>query len=161
MREKSNTCCFTGHRDISAVTYSQLAERLEPLLMTLISNGYRYFVCGGALGFDTFAETYISSLKMRGYDIKLVLMLPCRDQTARWSEYDRMVYDNLLARADEVIYTGETYTVGCMHKRNRAMVDASSACVCYLTSLGGSGTRRTVEYAHAKGLAVVNLARNA
>ena len=93
MREKSNTCCFTGHRDISAVTYSQLAERLEPLLMTLISNGYRYFVCGGALGFDTFAETYISSLKMRGYDIKLVLMLPCRDQTARWSEYDRMVYD--------------------------------------------------------------------
>ncbi len=161
MREKSNTCCFTGHRDISAVTYSQLVERLEPLLMTLIANGYRYFVCGGALGFDTFAETYISSLKMRGYDVQLVLMLPCRDQTARWSEYDRMVYNNLLGRADEILYTSETYTVGCMQKRNRAMVDASSACVCYLTSLGGSGTRRTVEYAYSKGLSVVNIAQNA
>ena len=161
MREKSNTCCFTGHRDISAVTYSQLVERLEPLLMTLIANGYRYFVCGGALGFDTFVETYISSLKMRGYDVQLVLMLPCRDQTARWSEYDRMVYNNLLGRADEILYTSETYTVGCMQKRNRAMVDASSACVCYLTSLGGSGTRRTVEYAYSKGLSVVNIAQNA
>lgn len=161
MREKSNTCCFTGHRDISAVTYSQLAKRLEPLLMTLIANGYRYFVCGGALGFDTFAETYISSLKMRGYDVQLVLMLPCRDQTARWSEYDRMVYNNLLSRADEILYTSETYAVGCMQRRNRAMVDASSACVCYLTSLGGSGTRRTVEYAYSKGLSVVNIAQNA
>ena len=32
MREKSNTCCFTGHRDISALSYKELADRVEPAL---------------------------------------------------------------------------------------------------------------------------------
>ena len=159
MREKSNTCCFTGHRDISAMTYSQLMERVEPMLMRLIENGYRYFVCGGALGFDTFAASYICSLKMRRFPVKLVLMLPCKDQTAKWSDYDKCVYKNLLDRADEVIYISESYYTGCMQKRNRAMVDASSACICYLTSPSGSGTRQTVEYAMRQGLSVVNIAR--
>ncbi len=160
MREKSNTCCFTGHRDISAVTYSRLVERVEPLLMRLIDNGYRYFACGGALGFDTFAATYICSLKMRGFPVKLVLMLPCRNQTAKWSEYDKHVYENLADRADEILYISESYFAGCMQKRNRALVDASSACICYLTSAGGSGTRQTVEYAQKKGLALVNVAKD-
>ena len=145
MREKSNTCCFTGHRDISAMSFRQLADRAEPVLQRLIENGYRYFVCGGALGFDTFAASYIASLKMRGCPVKLVLMLPCRDQTAKWSPWDKQVYTHLLSRADEVIYVSEWYHNGCMQKRNRAMVYASSACICYLTSSGGSGTRQTVE----------------
>lgn len=158
MREKSNTCCFTGHRDISAMSYRQLMNSVEPMLMRLIENGYTHFVCGGALGFDTFAASYICSLKMRGFAVKLVLMLPCRDQTAKWGEYDKRVYAYLLERADEVLYISESYYAGCMQKRNRAMVDASSACICYLTSEGGSGTRQTVDYALKQGLSVVNVA---
>lgn len=160
MRERSNTCCFTGHRDISAMTYHQLIERVEPLVMRLIDNGYEYFACGGALGFDTFAASYICSLKMRRFPVKLVLMLPCRDQTAKWGAVDKKVYDGILERADEVIYTSESYYTGCMQKRNRALVDASSACICYLTSMGGSGTRQTVEYARKKGIAMINVARD-
>ena len=160
MRERSNTCCFTGHRDISAMTYSQLVERAEPLLMRLIEHGYEYFVCGGAIGFDTFAATYVCSLKMRGYPVKLVLMLPCRDQSAKWGNYDKMVYEGLLQRADEVVWVSEAYHPGCMQKRNRAMVDASSACICYLNSLSHSGTRQTVDYAYSKGLAVANIFRD-
>ena len=161
MREKSNTCCFTGHRDISAISYSQLADRVEPILMRLIDNGYEYFACGGALGFDTFAASYISSLKMRGFPVKLVLMLPCRDQAAKWDEFNRYVYNNLLGRADEILYISQNYYPGCMQKRNRALVDASSACICYLTAAGGSGTRQTVEYAAKKGLSMINIARDA
>lgn len=157
MREKRNTCCFTGHRDISAVTYDRLARGVDPLIKTLIANGYRYFVCGGAVGFDTFAATYICSLKQRGYDVQLVLMLPCRDQTAKWSEYSKRIYENLLSRADEIVYVSESYYPGCMQKRNRALVDASSACICYLTSAGG-GTKQTVDYAYEQGVPVVNVA---
>lgn len=160
MREKSNTCCFTGHRDISAMTFNQLVERVEPLLLRLIENGYRYFVCGGAIGFDTFAASFICSLKMRGFPVKLVLMLPCRDQTAKWGAYDKMVYDNLLTRADEVIWLADRYYAGCMQKRNKAMVDASSACICYLNSASHSGTRQTVDYAYAQGIAVANVYRD-
>ncbi|MBQ6614124.1 MAG: DUF1273 family protein [Clostridia bacterium] len=159
MREKSNTCCFTGHRDISALTYEELMHRTEPLLQRLIKNGYEYFVCGGALGFDTFAAMYVCSLKMRGFAVKLVLMLPCKDQTLKWSQYDKMIYESLLGRADEVIWLSESYYPGCMQKRNRAMVDASSACICYLNSPENSGTKQTVEYAMKQGLAIANVAK--
>ena len=67
------------------------------MVRVLMENGFRYFACGGALGFDTFAATYICSLKQQGYDVKLVLMLPCRDQTAKWSDYSRRVYENILS----------------------------------------------------------------
>lgn len=157
MREKSNTCCFTGHRDISGVTYAELANRMEPAVRRLIGEGYRYFVCGGAIGFDTFAAILIHSLKMRGEDVHLVLMLPCRDQAAKWSAYDRAVYAQILQKADEVVYIGEKYTPGCMQMRNRAMVDAASTCICYLTQMRG-GTWQTVNYAGAQGLSVINVA---
>lgn len=160
MRERSNTCCFTGHRDISAMTFNQLMESVEPLLLRLIENGYRYFVCGGAIGFDTFAATFVCSLKMRGFPVKLVLMLPCRDQTAKWRDYDKLVYDGLLQRADEVIWLADRYYPGCMQKRNKAMVDASSACICYLNKRANSGTRQTVDYAYAQGVAVANIYRD-
>ncbi|MBE6680151.1 MAG: DUF1273 domain-containing protein [Ruminococcaceae bacterium] len=158
MRDRSNTCCFTGHRDISAISYHELMQRLEPMIMRLIKNGYKYFACGGALGFDTFAAMYIASLKMRGFDVKLVLILPCKDQTAKWSEYDKQVYSGMLSRADEVIYTAESYYNGCMQKRNRALVDASTVCICYLSNNNSSGTRQTVEYARSKGLPIINVA---
>lgn len=159
MREPSNTCFFTGHRDISNVTYEQLTARLESLILRLYENGYRYFICGGALGFDTFAATYICSLKMRGFDVSLVLYLPCIDQTARWSDYDRRVYEHLMQRADEVVYVSrEPYFSGCMQKRNRAMVSASSAGICFLADPRHSGTRQTVEYALSRGIPMVNVA---
>ena len=158
MRNRNNTCCFTGHRDISAVTYHDLNERLEPIMMRLIQRGYKYFVCGGALGFDTYAAMYVCALKKRGFEVKLVLVLPCRDQTAKWSDYDRSFYQSLLGYADEIHYTAEKYYPGCMQKRNRALVDASSACICYLTSSRSSGTKQTVEYARSKGLPIINIA---
>ena len=157
MSTADTTCCFTGHRDISAMTYEQLVRNVEPMVRVLMENGFRYFACGGALGFDTFAATYICSLKQQGYDVKLVLMLPCRDQTAKWSDYSRRVYENILSRADEVIYVSDSYYPGCMQKRNRALVDASAACICYLTAPSG-GTKQTVDYAYEKGIPVVNVA---
>ncbi len=159
MRTKNNTCCFTGHRDISNVTYSDLNSRLEPLILRLIDNGYKYFACGGALGFDTYAAMFILAMKQRGFDVNLVLMLPCTDQTAKWGYQDRLMYNHILGLADEVIYVSErTYYSGCMQKRNRALVDNSTACICYLDEYGASGTRQTVEYAISKGIAIVNIA---
>ena len=158
MRTRDNTCCFTGHRDISAMPFSEMVKRIEPMVMRLIENGYKYFACGGAIGFDTFAAMYILSLKKRGFDVNLLLILPCKDQTAKWGEYDVKLYNGILGRADEVIYTSETYHTGCMQKRNRALVDASSACICYLLSSKSSGTRQTVLYANSKGIPVVNIA---
>lgn len=48
-------------------------------------------------------------------------------------------------------------TRGCMHKRNRHLVDNSSACISYLTENKG-GTFYTVNYAKSKGVEVINIA---
>ena len=49
------------------------------------------------------------------------------------------------------------YTRGCMHERNRHLVDNSSVCVCYLNRESG-GTAYTVRYARERGLEIINLA---
>lgn len=53
--------------------------------------------------------------------------------------------------------TQEEYSDGCMHRRNRHLVDNSSVCVCYLNKDGGE-TDYTVGYARLKGLEAINLA---
>lgn len=68
-----------------------------------------------------------------------------------------MGFDTLAAQADQVIYTSEEYTRGCMHKRNRYLVDHSSICICYLTEDHG-GTAYTVKYADKRHLQIINLA---
>lgn len=50
------------------------------------------------------------------------------------------------------------YYKGCMHQRNRVLVNNSSTCICYLTQTEG-GTAYTVNYARNSGLSVFNLAK--
>lgn len=56
-----------------------------------------------------------------------------------------------------MVYTSQEYTQGCMHKRNRHLVDNSSVCICYLTKESG-GTAYIVKYAKERGLEVINVA---
>ena len=90
-------------------------------------------------------------------DVKLILVLPCLSQTRGWSARDIEIYEDIKNKADKVVYTSQEYTKGCMHKRNRRLVDNSSACICHLTQKTG-GTAYTVEYAKRKNLLVINAA---
>ena len=90
--------------------------------------------------------------------MKLILILPCLTQTRGWRPEDAAEYERVKSQADEVIYTGQQYTPGCMHRRNRRLVDGSGICVCYLTENSG-GTAYTVNYAKTQGLEIVNIAR--
>ena len=89
--------------------------------------------------------------------IRLILVLPCENQTRGWKEKDIETYDEIKQQADKVVYTSKEYTRGCMHKRNRHLVDNSSACIAYLTESKG-GTAYTVDYAAKHGLTVFNIA---
>lgn len=60
---KKKTACFTGHRKIALGQRKIVAERLKNTVDSLISEGYRYFGVGGALGFDTLAAQCILYLK--------------------------------------------------------------------------------------------------
>jgi len=154
---KNQTCCFTGHRDIPESKYPKVQKRLEEEITNLINQGIHTFCAGGALGFDMMAELTILSLKKTYRQIKLILVLPCKEQTRGWPEKDKKIYDSILREADEIVYTSEHYYDGCMHERNRRLVDNSGVCVCYLTKNSG-GTAYTVDYARRNGLNIINTA---
>lgn len=155
--KKSITCCFSGHRRIPGSLYDELEYRLSCTLESLVMRGFRYFVNGGALGFDTMSALLVLKMKNRYPDIKLIMELPCRDQDRYWRQQDKEVYAGILAGADEVLYTADSYYNGCMHERNRRMIDRSSVCICYLTEDSG-GTYYTVMKAHSSGLEIINMA---
>ena len=151
------TCCFTGHRALPPEERGAIAYQLEQTVIMLIQAGIRFFGAGGARGFDTLAAQTILKLRRKYPHIKLILVLPCLSQTQGWRDEDIKVYESIKTAADKVTYTSEKYTQGCMHKRNRHLVDHSSICVCYLTEDRG-GTAYTVNYAKKQGLTVINLA---
>lgn len=156
---RNQTCCFTGHRIIPPDQLNEVQERLKKAILSSIHAGYRYFGAGGALGFDTLAAQQVLSLKKDFPNIKLILVLPCKSQTRGWDQDDIDVYERIKSSADKVVYTSENYYSGCMHKRNRHLVDNSSLCICYLTENSG-GTHYTVRYAEQKALDIVNVAVN-
>lgn len=155
---KLKTCCFTGHRKIPTEDFEEVSRRLETMLIQLIEKGYKYFGAGGALGFDTLAAKTVLKLKTVYPYIKLILVLPCEGQAEHWKIEDKIIYEDMKARADKVVYTSKVYYRGCMHKRNRHLVDNSSSCICYLTKETG-GTAYTVHYAKEKMLTVYNVAK--
>lgn len=99
-KTREETCCFTGHRKIPEEEREQLARRLEATVEELIRAGVRYFVAGGALGFDTLAAQTILKLRTQYSQVKLILVLPCETQTRGWPEEDVRIYEEIKKAAD-------------------------------------------------------------
>ena len=111
---------------------------------------------GGAHGFDTAAALTILKIKDIFPQIKLILVLPCKNQARGWNKTDAETYNTVLSQADEILYTSERYYAGCMQKRNRCLVENSGYCICYLKKNSG-GTKYTADYADKKGLKITML----
>lgn len=156
MDVKTKTVCFTGHRKIPSEKISAVVLRLEKTIIELIEQGYLFFETGGALGFDTIAAQAVLKLRSIYPKIKLILVLPCLSQAKNWSDFDKVIYEDIKANADKVVYISQTYTNGCMFKRNRYLVDNSNICICYLTAQSG-GTVYTVKYARCKNVRIINV----
>ena len=156
MREK--TCCFTGHRQIPPEKWAEIAGQLERVIVSLYQRGVRFYGAGGARGFDCLAAQTVLRLRESCPSMKLILVLPCLTQTRGWRPEDVTEYERIKAQADEVFYTAQQYTRGCMHRRNRYLVDHGCVCVCYLTGDSG-GTAYTVRYAEKQGLEIINIAQ--
>lgn len=155
---RNRTCCFTGHRELPTNDeYKKLKNELKKSIIDLIENhNIIYFGNGGALGFDILAAQIILELKIDYPNIKLIMVLPCREQDKYWNDSDKIVYHRVLEKSDKVVYVSENYTRGCMFKRNRHLIDNSSYCVCYLRKKQG-GTYYTYNYGVQKNINLIML----
>lgn len=158
MEDKGKICAFTGHRIIDGKHTATLPAELDALLEKLIADGYTEFRAGGAMGFDTLAALKVIDKKKKYGFVRLHLFLPCRDQEKGWRENAKRAYYYVLRHADTLRYSCDEYVSGCMHKRNREMIEGSHICVAYCGSSKG-GTAYTVSYAQKNGVKTVNLFR--
>ena len=150
--------CFTGHRHLSSDIVRPLFTSLQCAIRDASRMGYTDFLSGAALGFDTLAAEAVLSLRTEIPRIRLILAIPCDDQSARWSAADQERYTFLKKQADCIIRVNKgSYFAGCMAIRNQYLVHHSSLCICYLTQFRG-GTGQTVRFAFREGLPVWNMA---
>ena len=157
MEYSPNTCaCFTGHRAMTDEELKSSALLVSEQIKTLYAKGIRNYYAGGAIGFDLAAAVTVLNMKNIYPDITLNLALPCPNYQSKWTRSQVELFDRVRARADSEVYVSASYHRGCMHMRNKYMVDKSAVCIAYLREKTG-GTYNTVTYALKKGRQVINL----
>lgn len=157
------TCSFTGHRSQKLPWRFDENDKRCLAMKTILKNhieeaiqkGYNTFLSGMALGFDMICTEIVLSFKQKYKDVKMVGVLPCKNQDIKWPESQRVRYRALLEQLDYVRCENDYYTgPQCMIERNRFMIDNSSLLIALFNGLPG-GTKSTIEYAKSKGKNIV------
>lgn len=146
----SNTCAFTGHRyqklpwgnKEKDPRCKKMKQQLKKEIIKAIESGYKNFICGMALGFDTIVAEMIIELKNSYPNIKLIGAIPCKQQDKYWCKKDKLKYKKLLTQLDSIRCLYDEY-IGpeCMLERNRYMINNSSLLIALYDGLGG-GTQK-------------------
>lgn len=150
--EKS--CSFSGHR-ILPKNFD--FNEIEKAAYNAIKDGFSIFLVGMAIGFDSVCFSVLEKIREKN-DIKIVACVPCRDQSEFFNKKQKIEYERMLKAADDIIYLSDSYSEGCMQRRNEFMVDNSKRLICYLKSPYG-GTYSTVKYAVEKEREIVYLGK--
>lgn len=161
----STTCCFTGHRpqnlpwgfNENDERCVNMKQKLKDTIIRAIKRGYKIFISGMALGFDTICAETVLELKKEYPDIKLIGALPCKTQDKLWKDKDRKRYKSLIKKLDGIRCIYDEYVgAECMLERNRYMVNNSSLMIALFDGKSG-GTKKTIEYAKKMGLEIIIL----
>ena len=151
------SCSFTGHRVIEKAAVPGVEQLLKKAIEYVYSEGCRTFFSGGAIGFDTMAAKAVVMFRMSHPDARLVIVIPCKNQSSAWADGAKEMYDYLLSVADEVIYASDDdYTRDCMRVRNQMLADLCDVMIAYVTN-SRSGSAQTVRMAERQGKKVYNL----
>jgi uncharacterized phage-like protein YoqJ len=158
---KAVTACFTGHRPdkLQKEKLPLIAETLNRELAACIRGGHHRFICGMSRGFDLMCARAVLKAKWEYPNVFLELALPHADQADHWNEADKAAYLYIIERADLITCLSPKYVQGCMHARNRYMIDNSSLLIAYFDGTPG-GTASTVELAEKREMEIHNLFHN-
>ena len=150
-------CCFTGHREIPQSDLNALRDDLDfEIEKHYILHGVTTFISGGAVGFDMLAAETVIGAKQRHPDIKLVFVLPCDGHNKSWKASDSAKLRVLMLHADQTLCLADHYYRGCMHQRNKFMLEHSAYCISYCRKDSG-GTFYTLSLARKTNKTVTEL----
>ena len=153
-------CCFTGHRhfpwssDPESSEYRALIERLDQAIDQVLAKGVIHFICGNAVGVDTWAAERVLQRKVENPEIIPESALP-------FSGHNR--HDpgclNVQSKADLVhVVSTEKSRIAAFCERDKYMVDQSNILIAaYDKTRFHSGTAKTVAYARKQGLEIIEI----
>ncbi len=164
MRARQVSCCFSGHRPAKLPWGSNeddarcaaLKQRLRDVMEAAYQEGYRHFICGMAQGCDLYFCELALQMRQKYGDVSVEAAVPCPTQADGWTAAERLRRQQLLDACDVETMVQDHYSPDCMQRRNRYMVDHASLLIAVHDGQSG-GTRRTIEYALRRGLAIVDI----
>ena len=127
--ENLKSVCFSGHRIVPFAKQNEIMRLLRNEITKSYHEGYRCFYCGMAIGFDLLAAKAILSLKSELPQIKIIAVLPCREQNDKWNEKNKVEYETILKKVDDVVIISDHYHQRCFLQRNDYMVQQSSRLI--------------------------------
>ena len=168
MHTKEKNCCFTGYRpekfdfkfDDTDEKFNIFTKRLLTAISKAISNGCTTFYTGMACGFDIMAAEHIALMKCINKDLRLIAVIPFKEQSKGFSYEWKRRYDALLKNCDETVVLNDAYEKWVFAQRNRYMVDRSQFCITYYDGKPG-GTKNTLQYAQKHGVDILNVHKTA
>ena len=133
-----NTAFFTGHRYITVYYKAEI----NTLIDMALNQGVSEFLCGMAIGADLLAAECLVDRAL-----SWTAVIPCTDQTERWTIHQQQRYRQLLDQANKQIVLYPEYKNGVMQARNLYMVKHSELCLAMYDNSNTGGTALTVRMA--------------
>lgn len=155
--ENLKSVCFSGHRIVPFAKQNEIMRLLRNEITKSYNEGYRCFYCGMAIGFDLLAAKATLSLKTELPQIKIIAVLPCREQNEKWNEKNKVEYETILKKVDDVVIVSDHYHHRCFLQRNDYMVQRSSRLITLYDGKSKGGTFYTLNKAIKNGLYVINI----
>jgi uncharacterized phage-like protein YoqJ len=162
--EREQSCCFTGHRPEKLPWGTRendprcllLKKKIASELELAYEKGYRHFISGMARGTDLYFCEAALSLRDCHPDITVEAAIPFAQQTQRWLAEEQTRYQALLEACNYETVIQHSYSPGCLHRRNRYLVDHSALMIAAYHGKGG-GTLYTITYAMQQNINVIIL----
>lgn len=154
---------FSGHRKerINRIDnpyiHTQIRYGVMMNVIRLYEQGYKVYYNGMANGFDLVSAQVILMLKRWYSDIRLIAVVPFKNQSLRYDGTDKTLYDEILKQADDVKVLSDRYYKGCFLHRNDYMIGHSDKIILFWDGEQKGGTYYTAMQADKKNIEYINL----
>lgn len=154
----SKNVSFTGHRSgrISQ-PLSWLYADMVSEIKRLYSFGYRNFFSGMAEGGDLIFAKAVAAVKKEYTDMKLIAVIPFRNQSGYYTMKYKTLYQQILREADKTVVLSESYYKGCFHRRNDYLTDYAEVILAYWDKRPYGGAYYTIGKAQMLNRTIINL----
>ena len=147
-----------GHRldrlpfPMDSESYNTLELMLWKSVSRYVDSGYDAFICGATQGMGMVLGEIIAAIKGPGCaGLKLICVIPYREQARKWDDVWRLRYRYLLRDSDRIIQVCDEYQARCYQKQSRYIIDQCDALLAVYDGKGKGRTSYAVEYAKKQG----------